>query len=466
MLAQSPKNSAPADSPNVFRTETRLVVVDAVVTDKKGNYIRDLTAKDFRVWEDKTEQMLKSFSHETGPTPGAQKQYMLFFFDDTSMSVADQTIARQAAAKFTAANFGPNRLMAVADYTGALKMTQNFTVDPELLSKALREAKQGTVSTVTNSGFGGAQADTNRNALPGGRGNPGGFGNNGPGPGAGGPNADFVARNALQSLKVLARNLVSLPGRKALILVTGGLAISEDHMSELTAAVNACNMANVTVYTLDVHGIGKLAEASPEPSNRLGLVASLSGPNNVFVNSFAPQARGGGAAGGGAPGGGATPGGGASGGGGAPGAGGGGARGGGGGGAPPPSNPGGGFPGNNGGTGRGGNNFPGNNPDPNATGRGPNDPRNQPGDNPNFGNFVRPNQEVAHLLVSGTGGREIRNTNDLLAGLETIGKEQNEYYLIGYTPTSSNEEGCHKLRVQVDRGGTFQHSGIRSLEFT
>ena len=67
----------------------------------------------------------------------------------------------------------------------------------------------------------------------------------------------------------------------------------------------------------------------------------------------------------------------------------------------------------------------------------------------------QPNQEIAHLLVSGTGGLEVRNTNDLLAGLETIGKEQNEYYLIGYTPPSSDDdESCHKLRVQVDRGGT------------
>ena len=57
-------------------------------------------------------------------------------------------------------------------------------------------------------------------------------------------------------------------------------------------------------------------------------------------------------------------------------------------------------------------------------------------------------------MVSGTGGLEIRNTNDLLGGLEKIGKEQNEYYLIGYTPPPSDEESCHKLRVEVSRGGT------------
>ena len=135
--------------------------------------------------------------------------------------------------------------------------------------------------------------------------------------GASGPGADFAARNALLSLKLLARNLRTLPGRKALVLFTGGLAINTDHMSELTAAVNACNMANVTVYTVDIHGIGKLAEASPaRPAGvmaglRQTLLGAWSFPganSGGFVSSFAPQGRGGGGAtGGGAPvGGGAT----------------------------------------------------------------------------------------------------------------------------------------------------------------
>jgi len=38
--------------------------------------------------------------------------------------------------------------------------------------------------------------------------------------------------------------------------------------------------------------------------------------------------------------------------------------------------------------------------------------------------------------------------------LEKIGKEQTEYYLLGYTPPDSPEGSCHKLCVKVDRGGT------------
>ena len=452
--AQSPKSAAPAEAGNIIRTETKLVLVDAVVTDKKGNYVRDLTAKDFRVWEDKTEQMVKSFSLEGDPATGAMKQYVVFFFDDTSMSLTDQTRARKAAAQFVSANFGSNRMMAVADYGGSLKLTQSLTADPELLAKALRDARQPTISTVGSQGAGASGFNANdfgqgRGGLPGGD-------QSGVGTGTSGPGSDFAARNALLALKIMARNLQSLSGRKTLILFTGGLAIREDRMSELTAAVNACNMANVTVYTVDVRGIGKLAQAVPEHPNsvlaslREKLLAPVAFQNNIgFGNSFAPQARGGG----GAPAGGAAGGGAPSGGAGGGGAGGGG-RGGAGGGIGGPSGPGAG-PSNPGGQpGRGnGNNFPGNNPNQNGTpGMNPNDPRN-PNLNPSLGQNQRPNQEIAHLLVSGTGGLEVRNTNDLLAGLETIGKEQNQYYLIGYTPPPSNEETCHKLRVEVDRGG-------------
>jgi hypothetical protein len=39
--------------------------------------------------------------------------------------------------------------------------------------------------------------------------------------------------------------------------------------------------------------------------------------------------------------------------------------------------------------------------------------------------------------------------------LERIGREQNEYYILGYSPTDSPEGSCHTLKVKVDRGGTI-----------
>ena len=48
-------------STHVIQTETREVLVDAIVTAKNGAYIRDLTAKDFHLSQDGKEQTIKGF---------------------------------------------------------------------------------------------------------------------------------------------------------------------------------------------------------------------------------------------------------------------------------------------------------------------------------------------------------------------------------------------------------------------
>ncbi len=72
--AQAQQAAAPAGSQTVIRTETRLVLVDTVVTDKKGAYVHDLVLKDFRVWEDNKEQSIKSFSFEADPASPSSSQ--------------------------------------------------------------------------------------------------------------------------------------------------------------------------------------------------------------------------------------------------------------------------------------------------------------------------------------------------------------------------------------------------------
>src|SRR6266852_3146302 len=80
----------PQTSPVVIRKESRLVLVDAVVTDKKGNYVRDLTDKDFKIYEDNKEQPVASFSSGADISVQAkgQKHYLILFFDNSSMAAA------------------------------------------------------------------------------------------------------------------------------------------------------------------------------------------------------------------------------------------------------------------------------------------------------------------------------------------------------------------------------------------
>src|SRR5712691_3229029 len=106
--AQTPveQTPAPANQPPVapvIKTESRLVLVDAVVTDKKGNYIHDLKQGDFKVFEDNKEQSVTSFSSGTDAAAiqaNGQKRYLILFFDNSSMQPPDQIQARNAAKKF------------------------------------------------------------------------------------------------------------------------------------------------------------------------------------------------------------------------------------------------------------------------------------------------------------------------------------------------------------------------------
>jgi len=76
----------PANTP-VIKTESRVVAVDSVVTDKKGNYVRDLTKTDFKVFEDKQEQPIVNFSNASaagGSDGSGATRYLVLFFDDST----------------------------------------------------------------------------------------------------------------------------------------------------------------------------------------------------------------------------------------------------------------------------------------------------------------------------------------------------------------------------------------------
>jgi VWFA-related protein len=447
-VAQAQQAGAPSASQAVIRTEARLVLVDTVVTDKKGAYIHDLVLKDFRVWEDNKEQAIKSFSFEADPgSPSAsQKRYLVLFFDNSTMNPGDQIRARQAAARFIDNNAGPNRLMAVVNFGGAVQIAQNFTADADRLKQVVSGVKSSAVSPnveVASIGM----------------------------PRLGGAAADYGARSVVLALRSLAKNLAGVPGRKTLILFTAGFPLNSEIRSEVTAAIDACNKANVAIYPIDVRGlVGGLDMSGPHglvvQPRPAGMRLGFGFLQAASFVASSPEGEGqtrGGATTGGTPGGGSgsrT---------------GGGTTGGGttGGGAPVGRTTTGGSTtggsttgGRTSGTTTTGGNTTGTRGAPTPTGGG-NSNTMVPGQayrtNPfNLPRQIVPqvpfsataNQDVLYMLAGGTGGFVIANTNDLLGGLERIGKELNQYYILAYTPPESLEGSCHTLRVKVDRGGT------------
>ncbi len=439
-------------TPTVIRTETRVVLVDSVVMDKKGNYVPDLTQKDFKVYEDGKEQTITSFTYEADPNSplNNQKHYLVLFFDNASVNFANQSQARAAAQKFVDSNTGPTKFIAVVNFSGALQITQNFTNDADRLRAVISGVKPSNVNT-SDAGMGGAGRST------------------GGGPATLSAAAQFGIRDVLLGLRSLAKGLSDVPGRKMVVMLTSGFPLNSELRSELTATIDACNKSNVSIYPVDVRGL--VAPSMPNPGAMPGrgggighlpmallgtfggTAASLSLAS--FTSSF--QARGGGApstgsgsgssagAGAGAAGGGRGGTGTASGPA-APSAGtGAGGR------APSSGTPSGGTPT----AGRGGR-APGN-----SGGGIPVNPNNNPMNNANRmimppmppGMRIGDNQEVLYALANGTGGFVIVNTNDLLGGMEKIVREQDQYYVIGFRPAESAEGSCHSLKVKVAKGG-------------
>src|SRR5580700_5309666 len=300
------KDKTPANTGTVIKTETRLVVVDAVVTDKKDNYGKDLKQKDFKVFEDGKDQTIKTFSFEADPSSplNNQKHYLVLFFDNSTMNISDQARARQAAEKFIDKNAGPNRLMAIVNFSGSLEMAQNFTDDADRLRQVVHGVKLPALSS--NPGNGGAR-------LPG--------------------LAGFGARNMILGLQSLAKGMADVPGRKILVLLTAGLPPTTEIRYDIEAAVSVCNKANVAIYPIDVRGLftvspsmmgpgtgrgrgpgggGGGGAALPTPSRvRTALLALADGlrppvRSAAFTNSFAESEQAGKGGGGGTTSGGGT----------------------------------------------------------------------------------------------------------------------------------------------------------------
>lgn len=483
---QATQAAAPAgQSPVTIKKETKLVLVDAVVTDKKGNYVRDLKQDEFKVYEDNKEQLISTFSSgaEAVAQPNGQRHYMILFFDNSTMAAPDQIQARGAAQKFIEANAGPDSLMAVVDFGGSLRIVQNFTASSILLRAAVSGAKNSSVDPNAPSPD---AAMTVASTAP---------------PSIGmsslsNAEADFGARTMLLAVRSLAKNLRTIPGRKMMILFSGGFPLSTENESELTATIDACNKSNVAIYAVDSRGLlaptpggtvlnratpGKarsVSASSEKSAGKTRLVAASSRnsirhpsarprlvlaafPAMAMPDPQRPGGGGGGTGGGGRPGGG----GGGTGGGGTGGGGtGGGGRGGTGGGTGGGGTGGGGKGGTGGGTGGGGTRGGGTGGGTRGGGGGANSNFNnstytQPRTIvPTFPTSVATNQQILAALAEGTGGFTIFNTNDLLGGLEKIGREQNEFYILGYAPPDTPEGSCHTLKVKMNQGGLHVRS--------
>ncbi|HEY6302490.1 MAG TPA: VWA domain-containing protein [Terriglobales bacterium] len=239
--AQEPAANVP---PVTIRTNTRLVVVDAVVTDKKGQPVTGLKAEDFVLEEKGKKQRIVFFTPPGAPRTGAQPlppgvlsnrpEFLkpagvstVLLLDAANSSFKDQAYGRWQMLKYVEEQSHTAMPTAVMTLTDRLHVLQEFTSDPRILVTAIRNLRPQEQSPQR----GASSRSTNFN------------GNETPGPGlisatkislaqaevAGFQNL-VTAYNledrtvvTIDAMRELSRLLAGLPGRKNVLWVTSDL---------------------------------------------------------------------------------------------------------------------------------------------------------------------------------------------------------------------------------------------------
>jgi VWFA-related protein len=271
----STQSSKLSQSP--LRVTSDLVRIDVEVTDKSGKPIRGLHAEQFTVTDDGKPQAISSFSYadiesiETagiedakpivvpvdndGPnTPSAaaasdqlrDRRLLVLFFDLTSMQPDDLIRAHDAGEKFVKQQMTKADVVAVVAFSTKLSVLANFTNDHAVLEKAISRLTETSSSDLSNPLYAAAangeydvQEYTGAAFTP--------------------DETEFNVFNTDQKLAAvegLANVLSGIPGRKALVEFTGGITqTGEENRTQLRAATDAANRADVSIYSIDSRGL-------------------------------------------------------------------------------------------------------------------------------------------------------------------------------------------------------------------
>ena len=252
---QSPQKPPQEISPeDVIRITTNLVQTDAVITDKNDQIIPDLKLEDFELYENGKKQDIKFMEFvgvdigkrvegtppslprgvEVGlPSNGVSaadlKRVIAFVVDDLTIPTDDMTRVRELLTDFVNNQMRPGDLVAIIRVVGGGGLAEQYTADKQLLRNAI-----GRLTPKTHP-FAGPDAELASNLSSAAADNAGGMGST-PDEGlnaetqTSGVNKAFRTLMGLTTANAVITGLRPLPGRKTLVLISGGLPLYE--MSE------------------------------------------------------------------------------------------------------------------------------------------------------------------------------------------------------------------------------------------
>jgi VWFA-related protein len=289
VLGQQPTPAQP-----VFRNSVKLVLVDVVVRDRRGDVVKGLTANGFDLLEDGRKQDILSFAYEeitnkaqpmesaamlsavgtnavpvvTGgaaappaapaaaadaaPVPltsedVAGRRLLTLLFDTSSMQPEDVQKAVDSATKWVNEQMSPADLVAIASIGSSLQVLGDFTGDKEkvLGTLAAFSAADGTAFDAVDAST--ASTDDANNTAT----------DDTTTTDASAQELDTFNNDVrLRALKTLAEAMAPIQQQKAILYFSSGMQRSgTDNQVELRSAVNAAVRANVKIYPVDSRGL-------------------------------------------------------------------------------------------------------------------------------------------------------------------------------------------------------------------
>ena len=281
-----------------FRVAVDAVRIDAVVTDKDGNIVKDLTADDFEVLQDGKKQTVTFAEYvpilsaalpatpaktplKGNPVVGAPplpaagavrrehiQRTIAIVVDDLGMSVESLFYVKRGINEFIDRGTQPGDLIALVRTGGSMDGLQPFTTDRRILHAAVDNLKHNAFSRSGVEAFPAVNEFDKLTDVP-------------HGPGGGGQQTDMIvgdftaldavrnnvmAAGTLGALNLVIQGAKDLPGRKAVLFVSEGFEVLEKGSRDTTSqpgrvrtaldrTVDQATRAGVVIYSIDARGL-------------------------------------------------------------------------------------------------------------------------------------------------------------------------------------------------------------------
>jgi VWFA-related protein len=279
-----PQNRPQAPDEQTIRIGTELIQLDAVVVDKSGKAVRGLTRNDFELYENGKKQHISFFevveadkgtrsveregepvkpaeqaSTTQGPAEKDIRRIFAFVIDDLTIRREDLLYVRQMLTSFLDTQMQSTDLVAIVRTVGGKGLLQSFSTDKDLLHRAVASLTptnhpfnvfnpQDTTFTSVQDAMTGAGAGNSAVSQQDTAGS-----NIDVGSETDDTNTALRAYMTLGTASFVIDSMKALPGRKSLILVSGGLPIlTSNTMQDINSQSSGASGPGAGTATGDV----------------------------------------------------------------------------------------------------------------------------------------------------------------------------------------------------------------------